>query len=114
MVGEPRNSNEEAAVRRRDGVCVTREVPDLEAGLADAGLGEPTEFEEGLLVRPGEEAASAGLAILDETSGLAVREGVTGTALTTLRVSVFVAEGPRGMADGVARGTFGDEANVDG
>lgn len=114
MVGDPRSLNEEAAVRRRDGVCATWGASGLEDGLADAGLGRPTELEEGLLVRLGEEVAPAGLAVLDETSGLAFREGVTGTVLTTLRTSNFVAENPVAMAEGVARGTFGEEVNVAG
>lgn len=76
-------------------------------------LGELMELDEGLLVRLGEEDASDEF-VLDETSGLAFRVGVTGAVLMTFCASGFVSGRALGIAEGVARVTLGEEANVDG
>jgi hypothetical protein len=76
-------------------------------------LGELMELDEGLLVRLGEEDAPDEF-VLDETSGLAFRVGVTGTVLMTFCTSGTVEGRGLGIAEGVARGILGEEANVDG
>ncbi|KAI5452412.1 hypothetical protein NCC49_000971 [Naganishia albida] len=114
LTGDPRSSREDAVVRRRDDVDpVGRAV--FEATFKVAGLGDPTELDDGLLMRLGEGGAAGALVVLDETGSLAVRAGVTGTVLITPRDSLLLDAGTfAGIADGVAREILGEEAEVDG